>query len=277
MRNDTIYLLQCVFFIIAIFLSLFIATTFSRKARERYECLRWADGKKHIFLLVIFLFYVLAYFFQWKSYSVEQKISDKKVSDQNAKIVNLKNTIGNMNKKAALSGELKSLNKNESNEVTIILGSNRFAQSISRVNYGRYFKLGGFFPPSSVYVKVQNGKIFLKAQVSTLDGHILADIVDNQWDINSHNSRYFRRNYNDGAVEVITADGIPVLQVELLDESTIKIGGVFIGEKCSEVIYERTLSKFCGPDNKEDVISQAAKRINKIFKYPSDLNQGVRE
>lgn len=48
-------------FFIAAVLGLFIGTSFSKKAREKYKILKKADGKKHIYCIVIVLLILIGY------------------------------------------------------------------------------------------------------------------------------------------------------------------------------------------------------------------------
>ena len=63
----------------------------------------------------------------------------------------------------------------------------------------------------------------------SLDGKVVAKIIDNNWDLNPNN--YFRRNFDKSALEVIDEYLIPIVQVECLDMNTFKIGGIFRSER----------------------------------------------
>lgn len=92
----------------------------------------------------------------------------------------------------------------------------------------------GRYAPFSIS-RDKNG-LLISAIVHSLDGKIIAKIQDNEWVLNPNN--YFRKNFDRSALEVIDEYDIPVLQVEYLDESRIKIGGIFhLEEKEISEIY----------------------------------------
>jgi len=93
--------------------------------------------------------------------------------------------------------------------------------------------LGRYAPFS---ISRDNNGLLISAIVRSLDGKIIAKIQDNKWVLNPNN--YFRKNFDRSALEVIDEYDIPVLQVEYLDESRIKIGGIFhLEEKEISEIY----------------------------------------
>ena len=92
----------------------------------------------------------------------------------------------------------------------------------------------GRYAPFSIS-RDKNG-LLISAIVHSLDGKIIAKIQDNEWVLNPNN--YFRKNFDRSALEVIDEYDIPVLQVEYVDESRIKIGGIFhLEEKETSEIY----------------------------------------
>jgi len=93
--------------------------------------------------------------------------------------------------------------------------------------------LGRYAPFS---ISRDNNGLLISAIVHSLDGKIIAKIQDNEWVLNPNN--YFRKNFDRSALEVIDEYDIPVLQIEYLDESRIKIGGIFhLEEKETSEIY----------------------------------------
>jgi hypothetical protein len=92
----------------------------------------------------------------------------------------------------------------------------------------------GRYAPFSIS-RDKNG-LLISAIVHSLDGKIIAKIINNEWVLNPNN--YFRKNFYKSALEVIDEYDIPELQVEYLDESRIKIGGIFhLKEKEISEIY----------------------------------------
>ena len=92
----------------------------------------------------------------------------------------------------------------------------------------------GRYAPLSIS-RDQNG-LLISAIVHSLDDKIIAKIINNEWVLNPNN--YFRKNFDKSALEVTDEYDIPVLQVEYLDASRIKIGGIFhLEEKEISEIY----------------------------------------
>ena len=70
--------------------------------------------------------------------------------------------------------------------------------------------------------------LLISARIRSVDGKIVAEIIRNKWLINQNN--YFRKNFDDHALEIIGQDGLVYLQIEYLDETTFRIGGAFFCE-----------------------------------------------
>jgi len=92
----------------------------------------------------------------------------------------------------------------------------------------------GRYAPFSIR-RAKDG-LLISAIVRSLDDKVVAKVQDNKWALNPNN--YFRKNFDRSALEVIDEYDVPVLQVEYLDESKIKIGGIFhLEEKETSEIY----------------------------------------
>ena len=117
------------------------------------------------------------------------------------------------------SGEL---NTSHSMEFTL------YQQSLTvQLNEGEVLQPIGLNVPFSI--RSDSNGLLISAIVHSLDGKVIAKIYDNEWVLNQNN--YFRKNFDSSALEVIDEYDIPVLQIEYLDESTIKIGGIFYTEE----------------------------------------------
>jgi len=86
-----------------------------------------------------------------------------------------------------------------------------------------------FGPNVAFAVRKTKEGLLISAIVHSLDGRVVARIIDNEWLV--YDKRYLTRNFDSSAVEIIDDYGVPVLQVEFLALDTIRIGGVFKGEK----------------------------------------------
>lgn len=121
-------------------------------------------------------------------------------------------------------------------------------------------------------VKLKNDTLLVSATFRSLDNNIVAEIIENEWELNPDN--YFKRNYDENAIEIIDNEGIIKVQVEFLDKEKIKISGLFfdgngiitLGNKMR---YDKPLP------SKEELISKS-NSIPNIFRYPADLHFGKR-
>jgi hypothetical protein len=77
-------------------------------------------------------------------------------------------------------------------------------------------------------LKVTKQGLVVSAMVYSLDGKIVAEIIDNNWVINPNN--YFRKNFDSHALEVIDQYNIPMLQIDYLAPDEVRIGGLFRAE-----------------------------------------------
>jgi hypothetical protein len=73
----------------------------------------------------------------------------------------------------------------------------------------------------------KNG-LLISMRIKNIDETIVAEIIRNKWKINPNN--YFNKNFDSHTLEVIGQDGLIYLQIEYLDVTTIRIGGIFFGE-----------------------------------------------
>lgn len=117
-----------------------------------------------------------------------------------------------------------------------------------------------------ISMNLENGKLSISAIIRDLNGQIIAELVNNEWQINEHNM--FDRNYNDSAIEVKDKTGKVVLQAAHFGDTiffagilhckngrTVSLHPIQKGEAVMELI----------PPGKESDY-----QINPIFKYPSD-------
>jgi hypothetical protein len=105
---------------------------------------------------------------------------------------------------------------------------------VVQMSNGVVFQPLGRYAPFSIRKK--NDELLISVIIHSLDGKVIAKIIDNEWELNPNN--YFRKNFDRSALEVIDEYDIPVLQVEYLDEKRIKIGGIFhLEEKEISEIY----------------------------------------
>ena len=177
------------------------------------------------------------------------------------------------NKKSALSGKLNAkVDDSHSDKVTLLLASNTLDISKNFFIDGRPIRpfkiLCGLDYPITIVLK--NDNIFITARVSSLDGRTVAELNNNEWSVNPNN--YFDRNYNGSTLEVIDEYSIPILQIELVNQNTVRIGGVFYDGNRLIIISEHL--KIVGGPMSEEKILEGCRDLKRIFAYPSNQHFG---
>ncbi|MGB8490969.1 MAG: hypothetical protein WCE64_07910 [Bacteroidales bacterium] len=133
----------------------------------------------------------------------------------------------------------------------------------------------GLLSDFPIFVKLsKEGNLLVDCTFRDFSGKIVAEMTNNEWEINPNN--YFQRNYDSHGVEIIDQDGIFTLQIDLVDNNTIKLGGVikdsyqvyFISDKTMRSWDYRLISK-------EEIIKNR-KLVPKLFVYPAANNLGKR-
>lgn len=81
----------------------------------------------------------------------------------------------------------------------------------------------GIHVPFSIR-KTKEG-LLVSMVMRSLDGKVIARLFENEWVLNPN--QYYRRNFDDSALEVIDEFGLPALQIEYIDPVTVRFGGVF--------------------------------------------------
>ena len=124
-----------------------------------------------------------------------------------------------------------------------------------------------------VAVKLAGGRMLVTARVTSWDGKAAAEINDNEWVVNPAGA--WQRNYDDRTVEIIDNYGLPVLQVELKDDSTMHVGGVFFIDS-SVVFIGQGGTLMTGRPTSVDQLRPDAGGVHRWFRYPSDQHIGER-
>jgi hypothetical protein len=70
--------------------------------------------------------------------------------------------------------------------------------------------------------------LLVSAIVHNLDGRVIARVIENDWVV--YDGRYLRRNFDEHAIEMLDDYDVPVLQVEYVTPTSVRIGGVFRAE-----------------------------------------------
>jgi len=142
---------------------------------------------------------------------------------------------------ASLKGEIKANIQNTSDGIIVHLGATRVSfrreDFISGVSINVLSTLGIVDKRAEIKIKISNTGLVVSTQVRGLDGKVVAEIGNNNWLINPNN--YFLRNYDNSAFEVIDQYETPVLQIELVDNSNIRIGGIFAHRPSVLIIHDK--------------------------------------
>lgn len=168
-------------------------------------------------------------------------------------------------------------NKKENDIITIYTGiaEHIFDRSFfiegKEIDPFKMYNNGNF----AISIKILKNKIYVSAKVRSLDGKITAEIENNEWELNPNN--YFKRNFDKSGLEIIDEFGIPIFQIDLIDNNSIRLGGIFINEITSIIIKSNTspLTAYGGIPDIENLKKEGLE-IQKMFKYPSNKYIGER-
>lgn len=189
-------------------------------------------------------------------YVVEQR--DKKVEE----------------KKTALNGTIPSKIIPGRNTVTVLFGQSMVSVDINSLRLGSTLNPLSFFGGSNITIRLEDEMILLSAQFRSLDGKLVAQIIDNEWQVNPNN--YFERNYDDNALEVIDQDGITKFQIDFTDIYNIRLGGSFIAGNSLYTFHKSGRTTIIGISVGRDELVRASDQIETMFLYPSDKYFGKR-
>jgi len=148
--------------------------------------------------------------------------------------------------------------------LTVIVGTTRLR--ISTPDYRRGYAIRPLenLCGSDYAITFRKGqdRVLVSAQVTSIDGKVVASIKDNEWEINPNN--YFKRTHSSRGLEVTDNYNLPILQIEIIDESTVALRGVFISKKMVVVATENGTSMMGGPPSL-DKIRDALQDLPRLF------------
>lgn len=185
----------------------------------------------------------------------------------------------NENKMATASGTLESprLVTGIADSVVLLAGSNTgVLHHVFKDTFSVYpleYLWGISYP---LTIRMTNKGLLVSIKFYDLEGHLVAELDNNQWSVNKNDA--YDRNYSKYAVEVRDRYGLPVAQIELVNKSALRIGGIFflegatliIGESITRMIYVR-------PKSSEELQEWAQQTgLKSWFKYPSKEYLGKR-
>lgn len=166
-------------------------------------------------------------------------------------------------RRTALSGQLSS--PHSATVKYLSVGSTRF---IIDSPDGIFLKDGDM---PILRMNLHDGELMVSTTIRDSNGKIVAELVDNEWQLNENN--IFDRNYTDTALEVRDQAGNVTLQVVHFGD-TIHLAGIF---RCKN----KWTNVFCPLPEGGAVIDikppgvEPEHSIQPIFKYPSERHFGI--
>jgi hypothetical protein len=133
------------------------------------------------------------------------------------------------------------------------------------INLRQVINIGYDYPIS---INIDDSKLYVSVDILNEKNESIATIERNQWTINNNPIIARDRNYNEFAFEVIDAQLIPRVQVILMPNNWIYIGGYYhMGNNTILLVPDG----FIGNPSEEQLSTSSQE---KIFQYPSDENHG---
>lgn len=161
--------------------------------------------------------------------------------------------------------------------LTLLVGSNRVQIDKNLLLNGKSVNPMIVAFPSDFPLSMKlsdDGKLLVDCNFRDLSGKIVAEMINNEWEINPNN--YFQRNYDAYGVEVIDQEGISILQIDFVNNNTIKLGGVIRDSQSVYFISDTNMNAWdIRLINKTEIIN-ISKSIPKMFVYPAVNNLGKR-
>jgi hypothetical protein len=168
---------------------------------------------------------------------------------------------------------------NNANQLfTVDFGTNFISVDLATLQEGYELKPGlaavGLNVDALVTIKLKNDSIKVSGRFKSLDGKAVADIIDNEWEVNSSN--FFKRNYNKHALEIIDGHGLK-FQIEYHSNQLIEIKGIFkSGDKYLKVTRDTGIVTYDEVDMNLQKLEKLSDEVPNIFRYPASKYLGVR-
>ncbi len=160
------------------------------------------------------------------------------------------------------------------NKIRVYIGDMRSTFDRSAFEEGKdVTELISFNKTTPIKIRVKDDVIFVTATVTTIDGKIVSEIIDNEWSINPNN--YFKKNHDDFGFEIIDEYGITVLQVDYRNKQTIYVAGVFFNNGTMMICSPNGLI-FNSIPKSIDELKNVTSIITPIFKYSGKDSYGKR-
>lgn len=136
------------------------------------------------------------------------------------------------------------------------------------------FGINRFEPLRFTY---RDKKVYVTTKVFDKDGKIVCEIDNNEWSVSPNN--YYKRNYDDTAIEVIDQYNNVVLQVELLPNNIIEVRGIFTSHSGDCILLDGSgfeILKYNTGAITQAQYNSAARSIKRKFIYTGEDYLGKR-
>lgn len=176
----------------------------------------------------------------------------------------------------ALSGKLTP-EPHDGNEVITFKYGNNF-MNYSKLEFLTYGARTPFYLSGKEPIKIwlKDDRLLISGTFESLDGTIVSEIVENEWQINPNN--YFKRNYDKTALEVVDKSGLLKFQVELKGQNEIAFNGFFkSGPHYYQIPNNKPLYMISEKEIKKMAdIRKLSESVPLLFKYPEQTYFGIR-
>jgi len=134
-----------------------------------------------------------------------------------------------------------------------------------------------FFKNSHLTVLTDKGRVKVSTTVYDFKGRLVAELVDNEWQVNKKAS--FDRNFTDDSLEVRDSNGDIILQVRFI-EGRVQLQGKLYGPNGKGVAIYRGVRANGSPSGILETTGTKHPRlmaqIVPMFRYPSESHLGER-
>ena len=175
-------------FISTTILTVFLGLSFTRLERSKHPILKIADGKKLRLFIAIIVCVVIG------------------------TILNFREDMINLNSKEVLEGDIVSEKPvKHHGYLNIVIGNSKMKITNSEYQHGHAIKPFMLLCGSDYEITFRKGKnqVLISAEITSIDGKIVAEIIDNEWRINPNN--YFKKTYSDQRLEITDNYNLPIL------------------------------------------------------------------
>jgi hypothetical protein len=172
-------------------------------------------------------------------------------------------------------GDIIPFNIDTNKDFEVQMGGVHVATTIKELSIGlnmtHYFNINNIKYPFQI--SFNYGKLLVSAEIKDDEGNTAAKISNNKWVVNPNPIVTYDKNYNSYALEVITPNQIPILQVVMTPENKIFVGGVFNSNNTTMISMLNDTTIF-GETGSTKITNAIAKYDQTIFRYPSGSHLG---